>query len=356
MTLNKGLKLSFAGIFAASLITACGTDANVLTSALDGNNLQELAYSAKGTQGQFGPGQRSFSQGKMGPGQHGPEGFANVAGNLFAELDLSDEQMAALKDLRESNKPDQATPPDEAQRAEVKTLIETAFVSDNFDAAALEAQLAEYQPQKGDRLTQQAEIMVASWNILTEEQKSTLKTKQAERQAQFAEMADKLSSIERPERPEIANVKGNNRMAEILSLSDEQVTALEALKGERPERPDPTTMKAQVQATQTAIQAELDKDSPSVAAIVAILEANRPEQQASPVAHLAELHSILTAEQRQAFVDAGLAGNQGPQHEPSGGFGRPGAGSKMGPGGPGFGPQQGQGGHPGFSGGEMPHW
>ena len=363
MTKYKGLKLSLAGIFTAALVTACGTDGSVLNSALDGNNLQDLAYRVEGTGAQFGKsqfGQGQFGKGQMGHGMRegfqkggvGQKGFAPQGADIFAELDLSDAQKTELQALRESLRPEQTERPDEAQRTETKALIEAAFVSDSFEVAALEESLAASKPDASERLSQQAEFIIASWNILTDEQKVLAKTKQAEREENFTEKAEKMAAVERPERPEKTAFDGASRLTELLSLNAEQSAALSALHENKPERPEPQAMRVQTQATHAAIQAELDKTSPSTDAIVAILEANRPEEQASPLDKLADLHSILNAEQRQAFVDAGLTlGNKGPE----GGHGGPQMDSKMGRNGQGGHPgRQPMGGHPGFAGGGFP--
>lgn len=313
MKITKSIRTTLAALFALSLMTACGTDSSNLTSTFGSNDLQTLAYNTNGAPPQqgFGPG-RPGQRGGKGHGHGGPEAFGiGVGPELFADLNLTDEQKTALQALRDEYKPqqaDQATPPDATQQAEIKSLIETAFLAETFDAEALKAKWAAYQPDTAsqtDHITQEAELMVKSWNILTADQKATLKAKQAEMKANCP------TPPSPPDQSSQADAPRPNPLAQILDLSDDQVAALDALQ---PERPDPSTVQAQQEKTRAAIQAELDKDSPSVDAIVEILTANRPAvDDHSPVDRLAAIHDILTADQRQAFVNAGLAlGKGGP--------------------------------------------
>ena len=340
LTLKTAVKATLTALFATTVLTACGSDLPSLGSALDGSDSAFSLANRTGAAGDFGGkgGQKGGQKGghKGGPGMMGAIGFG-------ADLDLSTEQQAALKALHDEYKPDASgAPAERPDMSALKAAIETAFVADSFDITALEA-LQPARPDDSARATQQATILVKSWAILTDAQKATVKAKQAE-----------MANIERPERPEFANDSSRvNPLIEKLSLSTEQATALEALK---PERPDPAAMKAQHEATQAAIQAELDQASPSIDAIAALLSANRPADKAGPLAHLAELHAILTPAQRQSFVELGLAagpgghGGPGPDAGQFGGGhdfkGGPGMGGPGGFGGPGGGPG-GPGGMPG---------
>ncbi len=324
-TLKTALKTTLTALFATTVLTACGSDLPSLGSAIDGSGSAFSLANSTGASAEF------QADRKGGPGKKGGhKGGSDMKGGIpfGADLNLSDEQQAALKTLHEEFKPAEgSTPPERPDMSAMKTAIETAFVSDNFDVAALEA-LQPARPDDSARVTQQATILVKSWAILTDEQKATVKAKQAEK-----------ATAERPERPDFAGDSSRvNPLIEKLGLSTEQAAALEASK---PERPDPATMQAQHAANQAAIQAELDQASPSIDAIAAILTANRPAEKASPLAQLAELHAILTAEQRQSFVDLGLAAGSGQKGGP--GMGQKGGSEKGGKGGPGMGQKGGPG-------------
>lgn len=346
MKITTSLKATLTGLFAASLLTACGAEQlTSLSSALDNSNLQSFSVAGRGqtapgfaADGQ--PGQRGGKGMKGGPGGHG--GFQLFFG---PELELTEEQQSQLQALRESLKPaDDNTRPDQSQLQAFKTQIEAAFVSDTFDVSTLEAQINANRPDPEARLSAEAEVLIKSWAILTADQKATVKSKQAEMSAKFAEMAanrpEPPADSERPERV--------NPLVEKLNLTTEQQAALEALK---PERPDTATAPTDVAS---AVIAELESGSATAASLATILKSNRPEVAKSPLSQLAELHAILSAEQRQAFVDAGLlmagpggpggkAGHAGPGGANGGfggGFGGPGKmGGKMGHGPMGAGPE-----------------
>ncbi|MGE3725818.1 MAG: Spy/CpxP family protein refolding chaperone [Candidatus Sericytochromatia bacterium] len=317
MKITTLLKTTLGGLMALSLMTACGSLDSALTSAsLDTSSLQTQSLS-----GFAAPG------GQKGPrgGQGGHKGKSmGVGGNDFADISLSDEQKTALQALREEYKPEQPVALDTSKQAEVKTLIETAFLSSNFDAAALATQVSANVPNHDAQLQKQAELMIKSWQILTSEQKAQVKAKQAEREAQMAER-----EANRPTQSDIGADKGGpgiERLTSTLNLTSEQQASLKAAF--EANKPDFESQKTAMQANRTAIQAELDASSPSVDNLVLLLKANHPEKANQGLNQLAQLHAILTPEQRQSFVDAGLA------------LGHPG---KMGP--------AGRGGHEGGSGG-----
>jgi len=306
MKITTLLKTTLGGLMALSLMTACGSLDSALTSAsLDTGSLQTQSLNGfAAPSGQKGP--------RAGQGGHKGKSMG-VGGNDFADISLSDEQKTALQALREEYKPEQPVAPDTSKQAEVKTLIETAFLSSNFDAAALATQVSANAPNHDAQLQKQAELMIKSWQILTSEQKAQVK---ANRPTQSDIGADK-------------GAPGIERLTSTLNLTAEQQASLKAAF--EANKPDFESQKTAMQANRTAIQAELDASSPSVDNLVALLKANHPEKANQGLTQLAQLHAILTPEQRQSFVDAGLA------------LGHPG---KMGPGGRG-GHEGGPGGHKG---------
>ncbi len=339
MKITTLLKTTLGGLMALSLMTACGNLGSALTSAsLNTNTLQTQSLNGfvaggaqKGPHG--GRGDQADHQGK-GPGRPG----MGIGGIDFAGITLSDEQKTALQALREAYKPEQPAAPDSSKQAEIKTQIETAFLSSSFDVSALETQLSANAPNHEAQLQSQAELMIKSWQILTAEQKAQVKAKQVEREAQMAEREANRPAQTDLSMPDIA-VKGIERLTSTLNLTADQQASLKvALEANKP---DFENQKTALQANRAAIQAELDAASPSATNLVTLLKANRPEKANHGLAQLAQLHAILTAEQRQSFVDSGLALGHGAQRRPggAGGHGVPGGrGEHAGGKGPGFGP------------------
>jgi Spy/CpxP family protein refolding chaperone len=307
MKINSLLKTTLGGLLATSLITACGNLSTPLNSAsLTGNSLQTQSFNAG--IGEHGP--------KSHPGGPGAEKGMNKGEFEFADLNLTDEQKSALQTLREANKPEQAVAPDANKQAEIKTLIETAFLSDSFDTTSLESQLMASAPNHDAQLQKQAEVMIKSWQILTADQQAQVKAKQAERAAKMSEIES-----QRPVPPNDSQAKGTpgiEGLTQQLNLSAEQQASLTAAF--EANKPDFASKKTTMNANREAIQAEIESSSPSVDNLVALLKASQPENANPGLAQLAQLHSILTAEQRQSLVTAGLPfGHGGP-----GGLNRPG--------------------------------
>jgi Spy/CpxP family protein refolding chaperone len=322
MKITTLLKTTLGGLMALSLMTACGNLGSALTSAsLDTNSLQ-----TQGLNGFAAGGSQKGPRGGQGGHQDKGPGMG-IGGIDFAGITLSDEQKTALQALREAYKPEQPAAPDTSKQAEIKAQIEAAFLSTSFDASALETQLSTNAPNHDAQLQSQAELMIKSWQILTAEQKSQVKAKQVERETQMAER-----EANRPDRTDVSmtdkGVPGIERLTSTLNLTAEQQASIKAAF--EANKPDFEGQKATMQANRTAIQAELDAASPSAANLVTLLKANRPEKANHGLAQLAQLHAILTAEQRQSFVDTGLALGHGAQQ-----MGPGGPGGHGGPGGPG---------------------
>ncbi len=336
MKITTLLKTTLGGLMALSLMTACGNLGSALTSAsLNTNTLQTQSLNGFAAGGaQKGPhgdrGGQAGHQGK-GPGM-------GIGGIDFAGITLSDEQKTALRALHEAYKPEQPAAPDTSKQAEIKAQIETAFLSSSFDVSALETQLSANAPNHDAQLQSQAELMIKSWQILTAEQKNQVKAKQVEREAQMAER-----EASRPAQTDISmtdkGVPGIERLTSTLNLTADQLASIKAAF--EANKPDFESQKSAMQANRAAIQAELDSASPSATNLVTLLKANRPEKANHGLAQLAQLHAILTAEQRQSFVDSGLALGHGAQRGPGGpgGHGGPGGrGEHAGGKGAGFGP------------------
>ena len=330
--MKKTVSIILSSALSLSILSACGSEGSLLTSA--DTQLQALTFAADAgefsTNGRFGPGGREGAPGQR-PGKMGQQGMKGqgMHGNfLFAGIELTDEQKAEIATLQSAKRSEmeafKAEAPDESSREAAQTAIESAFLSDSFDADALQASLEANKPDHSARATLEAEYLIKSWNILTSEQQSAVISNVAERAAAQAERMANMELKERPERPEGLS----NPLVEKLGLSEDQQAALEAAReANKPEAPQGKNPEALVNAL---------AEGATAAEIVALQSANRPDK--NPLQHLATLHGILSADQRQTFVDSGLL-KAGP-----GGKGGPGHPGQMGPGGPGSG-KMGHGGH-----------
>jgi Spy/CpxP family protein refolding chaperone len=355
-TLTTGLMV----VLSAAVLSACGSSGALNAAGLGGsdNAFSQLSLensdSASPGKG-FGykkQGPMGFQKGLQGPGP----GFAL---GFWGDLSLTDAQKTEIQGIMEAAKANQParptaterpTPPDaaaiRAAQDAIHDKISAAFVSDSFDADALHAEMKSLHPEPNPRPDPAAmELAHAQqtldlWNVLTAEQKTTVTTKSAE-------FADKMTAME-AKRPEKANKRPEQGLAlftEKLSLTADQQAALtaafEANRPAAPAKPDPQ-----------ALITLLNSGSATAESIAALH--TRPQQlDHNPLKPLATLHSILTAEQRQTFVDSGLlkqpgpggpGGHAGPGGHPGAGpkghFGGP--GGHAGPGGPGSHPMMGQ--------------
>lgn len=306
MKVHTLLTVSLAGLFAASLMSSCGSANLELASGLESNDLQTLALqgSAQGngvTQGNYAAASKFTRQGRFGRGvQSGPGTFCDQAGFGLA-LDLSEEQQTEMQALREAEEEFRTAQREAVDHEAIQNAIKTAFLADDFDQDALEAQIEALRPDREAAQLFHAEMMLKRWNILTEEQQATLQEQQAKRQAMREARQTEQQENALQNRPEGA--RPLNRLSQILDLSDEQSEALQAAL--EAQRPDPATRQTERQAMHEALQAELTSDSPSVDQLVAILGEHQPER-GPHLEHLATLHDILTSEQREILVEEGL--------------------------------------------------
>ncbi|MBF2053851.1 MAG: hypothetical protein IGS03_10375 [Candidatus Sericytochromatia bacterium] len=299
MTMRK-VFLPLSLLLASSLLAACGTglpDAASRFSLAEVAQLYNTADSSQSWPGdQFQMLGQPQKQAGFGPGgKMGPPGFK---------------------------------PEPSAEQQAFQATLSAAFVSDSFDIEALSAQLPsppERPAPDAEHLSARAEAMIA--------------------RAQAGDLP--------PSPPEKPATEANNphlsRLQKALNLSAEQISQLQALQ------PDRASHQAAHAERHAALVAELSKASPSVEAVVALLQPPDDSARPSPLQALADLHSILSPEQRQLAVDQDLLPLRPPGH---GMHGAPGAhgghGGQMGPKGPrpgpgfgGFGPG-GKMGPPGF--------
>jgi hypothetical protein len=317
-TLTSGLMI----VLSAAVLSACGADGALNAANLGGsdNAFSQLSLENSDTTSIQGfrnkkPGQK----GQMGF-QKGPQG-AGFAFDFMGDLNLTDAQKTEIQGIMEAAKANQPVRPTPAERpaaADATTMkaaqdaiqdkISAAFVSDSFDADALHAEMESLHPEPANRPDPEAmELAHAQqtldiWNVLTAEQHAMVTTKAAEFASKIAEM-----DANRPEKADQSNKAPEQMLSQFtskLSLTTEQQAALtaafEANRPAAPAKPDPQ-----------ALITLLNSGSATAESIAALH--TRPEKvDNNPLTALATLHSILTAEQRQTFVDSGLLKQPGP--------------------------------------------
>ena len=330
-TLTTGLMI----VLSAAVLSACGTDGALNAASLGGS---DNAFSQLSLENGGAASMNGFRNKKQGPG-------AGFALGFLGELNLSDDQKAEIQSIMEAAKADQPKRPDNAERPAppdaaavqaVQDKISAAFLSDSFDAEALHAEMESLRPAPAADRPDPAVIELARaqqtlniWNVLSAEQKATVTEK-------AAEFANKMAGMDahRPGPPQGPEGK-LSQLSETLSLTAEQQAALTAAfedhRPAAPEKPDPE-----------ALITLLNSGSATAESIAALH--TRPEKGVhNPLSALAAIHSVLSAEQRQNFVDIGLLKQPGPGHQkdPAQGLRHP--GGPGGPGGPGAGhPMMGQ--------------
>jgi Spy/CpxP family protein refolding chaperone len=348
--MNKVLKLSIMMTLSISALAGCSADIPGIQQAVA--NLTSGKYSLANTgdvSNNSGNGQadenKSGGRGKpgKGPGGKGGHGMGPGGPGLPPDLNLTDAQKTELEKIREENKPAQ---PDQTKMEETKTAMEalkkeidTAFISDTFDAASLKAKLDALKPPAPDdsHFTSEANVIIKTYNILTAEQKQKLEDK-------AKEMANNVPKAMPSPPADFGSSKTDQRLDKLatdLGLTDAQKASLkEAMQPPADaQKPDIQKMFEKMKVTQDAINTELKTGNASVDKIVAILKANAPEppKNNNGLERLTKIHDILNADQRKKFIELapkgpGLGG-EGFGHP---GHGGPGAGFD-GPGDRGFG-------------------
>jgi len=162
--MTKTLKTSLAAGFVA-VVLAAGSG---LVFAQDGQGQRR------------GPGQ---GQGMGGPGMRGPGGPMGMGlGPGLRGLDLTDDQKAQVKTIRESHQAEFKTVGDKlrAAREGMRALIQ----ADTLDEPAVRAKSVEVAAAEADAAILNAKVRAQTLTVLTAEQLAKLKELQAQRQSQ----------------------------------------------------------------------------------------------------------------------------------------------------------------------------
>ena len=158
--MTKTLKVSLAAGFVAVVLAA----GSALVLAQDGQMKQ------RGPGGPGGPG-----MGMRGPG--GPMGI----GPGFGQLDLTDDQKAQVKAIRQSHQAEFKAVGEKmrAAREGMRALIE----ADTLDEAAVRAKSVEVAAAEADAAILNAKVRTQTLQVLTAEQLTKLKELQTQRQS-----------------------------------------------------------------------------------------------------------------------------------------------------------------------------
>ena len=157
--------------------------AAVATLMLAGATPVLAAASAEATAAKQDQPQQTQRQRRGGPGLDGPRGMRGGAGPEFRFLNLTEDQQAQLRKIREARQPEFKAAGEKLRAAregmraltEAETINESAIRSKSQDVAAAEAEMAILN----------AKVRAESLQILTSEQQAKLKELRTNRQGQM---------------------------------------------------------------------------------------------------------------------------------------------------------------------------
>lgn len=242
-------------------------------------------------------------------------------GGMFKDLNLTADQQAKLKALRDAQKPvAPAVKPAKPTAEEIQKMkdarnaIENAFIGDKLDVATLKGLLDAARPVNrvapdqstiDAHLTARANELLQTYNIFTPEQRQKLEDAKKQMEAKMAAMKDDAKFKEM----EANRVKKQDEMLAKFNLNADQKAAFLALQ---PVKPDFVTMDSKRKAADDAIQAELKSGNATVDSLKAILAKNEPDRtaqqatrtavEATRIDAIVKLHDVLTADQRKQMV------------------------------------------------------
>lgn len=284
---KKPLRLALLGSLLTLSLSAC---ASQLPGSGSGTSDSAFALLSDNADGADPTLKNRHHRGKKG--HHGM-----MMGFMMRGLDLTDTQKAQFQDLMKTGMEDQS-----ALKAEMKTFKESVkaqFLSDNFDANRLQAEWEGLKKPDAEAATlKMATKLHTAWNILTPEQQTKI-------EARLQDMEDRINTRMQKSgsTTEDRTEKKLAHLSEKLDLTAAQQATLksrwEAKQGERQDRH--TLMKQ----TKQQVLAQL-KSGASVEALAETLSTLTDSFEGKShgmLSRLAELHDILTPEQRQKLVD-----------------------------------------------------
>lgn len=214
---------------------------------------------------------------------------------MTRDLNLTADQKTALQALMQEGTEERSEI--KAQFKTFKTKVQTAFVSDNFDAAALQAEWENIKKPDGSSVQlKMAEKLRAAWTLLTPEQQTKIEARLTQMESHMADRQTKSGDASSHQDKMLAH------MTEKLSLTEAQKSTLksrwEAKSADRESRH--SLMKGVKQAVLSQLKA--GASSVEIAQSMAPLADAMEGKSNKHLDRLAELHDILTAEQRQLLI------------------------------------------------------
>ncbi len=230
-------------------------------------------------------------------GKHHKRGHHGMMfGFLARDLNLTDAQKAEFKSLMQAGREEHKAMG--TQMKAFKQSVKTAFLSDSFDANALQAEWAQIKAQNTNPHQKMAEKMVQAWNILTPAQQAKVEERMNKLEERMARWEGKKGEGQR----EGKHGKKLARLTQALDLTPEQQATLktrwESNQAERQDR------RARMKSVKNAVFAQLKAggSAADVAQAMAPMMDSMEGKSSKYLNRLAGFHDVLTAEQRQKLV------------------------------------------------------
>lgn len=218
-----------------------------------------------------------------------------MMGLFIKDLNLSDAQKTQLKNLfveaHQNNSHKEGM-------KKTKNAIKQAFLSEQFDKAALQAQISSNLPDTAGRSQTMANDLLKAWQILTPEQQSKVKDRLDKIEQKMQDWQNKGQQFTKG--PHADRIQA---LMQSLQVSEEQKIKLQAIwdagKNERQEH------FANMKGLKVKIIAELSSPQPSTERLAALIAPVANKARSKMDKHLdkfAAVHQILNSNQRQQLV------------------------------------------------------
>jgi Spy/CpxP family protein refolding chaperone len=234
-------------------------------------------------------------QGRGGKGMRGPR---NHMAGLFKKLNLSEEQKAQLKQMRQETHTDFKN--NRGQHGQFKEIFKNAFLASKFDSAAVKAQITPLiANQKEMHSKKMANKIIQVYSILTPQQREQL-------YQQLDQMEKKMDSFSKlPFADKMLKGQGKRfeKMTSELGLNDAQKNQLKGLF----EKSQPNRMAHfnEMRGVKDQLIKLFKAGTPSEGQVQSILSQGMTKMTTQLDQHLnmmAQVHDVLTPEQRQKLI------------------------------------------------------
>lgn len=128
--------------------------------------------------------------GPHGPGPHGPPGPEGAILHAIKQLDLTDEQVALLEDIRDSNKAEHEAA--KADRERTMQVFKKELLSDNPNAARLHKLIDDREAEMVKRAHDRLDTMLEIHAVLTPEQRAQVAANLEEMKERFEERRERF--------------------------------------------------------------------------------------------------------------------------------------------------------------------